>query len=137
MKKGYWNYTEPVEYRIVSVRLLKVAATPLHWQNAFEGQIRQVVEVTHNGRSFHIDNADGSGLKKLEARGGPDSMSRHVDALEFVGPIPNNQIQQWDPAKCRIIDAQVDEWQKTNYPEEHKMLEALKASFQKPVTRNK
>jgi hypothetical protein len=131
MKKGKWNYTESIEFRVIVVKLLPVPATPLHWQNAFVNENRQVVEVTHNGRSFLIDNADGSGLLKIEAGGGPGSMSRHIDAFEFIGLVPDDQVQEWSPFKCRLIDAQVDKWQQENYPGEHKKLQALKDSWQK------
>jgi hypothetical protein len=83
----------------------------------------------HNGRTFLIDNMDGSGLRKIAAGGGPDSMSRHIDASEFVGLVPDESAQQWSPEKCKLIDEAVDKWQKENYPEEHKRLEGLRASL--------
>lgn len=129
MEKAFWNYTEPVTYRVIVVKLLKVEETPMHWQNAFEGEHRQVVEITHNGRAFMIDNADGSGLLKLEAGGGPGSMSRHVGTFEFIGDVPLEMAQQWSPQKCHVINKQVDSWQQTNHPEMHKKMEALKASW--------
>jgi len=48
MKKGKWNYIEDILYTVVLVRLHEVEGTPLHWQNVFAGQERQVVEVMHN-----------------------------------------------------------------------------------------
>jgi hypothetical protein len=129
MKKAFWNYTEPVTYRVIVVRLLEVKEPPMHWQNAFVGEHRQVVEITHNGRSFLIDNADGSGLLKLEEGGGPGSMSRHVGEFEFIGLVPDDQAQQWSPQKCAIIDKQVDSWQETNHPEMFKKMQALKAAW--------
>jgi hypothetical protein len=89
VQNGYWNYTEPIEYRVIVVKLLPVARPPLHWQNAFVGQQRQVVEVFHNGHTFLIDNMDGSGLKKIEARGGPDSMSRYIECPRSVNVVFN------------------------------------------------
>lgn len=129
MNKAFWNYDEPVTYRVIVVKLLKVEETPMHWQNAFEGEHRQVVEITHNGKSFMIDNADGSGISKLEARGGPWSMSRHIGAFEFIGDVPLEMAQQWSPQKCAIIDKQVDSWQETNHPEMYKRMQALKAAW--------
>jgi hypothetical protein len=129
--KGKWNYTEPIDYRVIVVRLLPVPGTPLHWQNVFAGEHRQVVEITHSdGCVFMIDNADGSGLLKIKNGGGPDSMSRHVEGCEFIGLVPDDQAQQFNEIKCRAIDMQVDTWQQERYPEEWKRLESLRKAAQ-------
>lgn len=131
MKEEFWNYSEPIEYQVILVELHLVRNPPLHWQNAFAGEQRQVVEVRCGGqKTFLIDNADGSGFKKIAARGGPDSMSRYVGGFKFIAPVEDGQIQQWNPEKCKEIDAMVEKWQQANYPEEYKKLQAAKSAWE-------
>jgi len=132
MKKGFWNYTEPTEYRVVLVRLAAVADPPLAWQNAFAGQTRQAVEVTdQKGYKFYIDNGDGSGLDKAESRGGPGQMSRHIQpgAFEIVAQVDEAQWQRLDAQLWRDTDAAVEAWQKANHPQEYERLQALREAW--------
>lgn len=135
MKNGKWNYSENIIYRVVLVKLHRVTEPPAHWQNAFEGQERQAVEITKadESYSFWIDNADGSGLSKVEAGGGPGSMSRHFipAAFEIIKEIPEAEWQTWAPHICKATDAAVEEWQKTNVPEAWEKIQALKQAWAK------
>lgn len=133
MKQGFWNYTEPVTYRVVLVELFPVKEPPMHWQNAFAGQKRQAVEISYKGKTpFYIDNGDGSGLLKMEERGGPGSMSRHVSEHNFTIVnyfIPEAGWQRWDPEKCKADEETVATWQKTHFPAEFERVEALRKSW--------
>lgn len=135
MKKGKWNYTENIDYRVVIVR---IEATPnkMHWQNAFMGEMREVVEIIsrrprETPYTFYIDNADGSGLLKIARGGGPDSMSRHLDVenIYVQSAVDPDKWQHWDVGKCLAIDQEVDEYQKKADPEKYAELEALKAAW--------
>lgn len=136
MKKGFWNYTEPVTYRVVLVKLLAVDQPRMHWQNALAGEERQAVEITQHAEQgdcgnyvFLIDNGDGSGLLKLEAGGGPGSMHRSVQNFELIGEVTETEWQQWDPQLCKLTDLRVEAWQAENYPEDFAKLKALQASW--------
>jgi hypothetical protein len=126
MKKGFWNYTEEIEYTVVLVKILPVEKPPMHWQNAFVGQERQAVKVSYKDYSFLIDNADGSGLKKIAARGGPDSYHASIEANEFIRDLPESEWQQFDKFKFDRYRFLSDAWQKEKYPEEYKKIQALK-----------
>lgn len=131
MKKGKWNYTEDIEYRVILVKLL-AADKPLHWQNRLVGEERQIVEVLHRKGEgeeeyrFWIDNADGSGLRKIERGGGPDSYSAHVDGFEMIRELDESEWQQWDKDKWEAERIAGDEWQKKNFPEEYKQMLSLR-----------
>jgi hypothetical protein len=129
MQQGFWNFTEPVQYRVLNVEFLPVPETLLHWQNAFVGQTGQVLEINYAGKSFYIDNRDGSGLRKIEAGGGPNSMSRHVGSMVVLGELQEKDWQAWDPAICEDLEKKVVAWQKANHPEEFKKLQALKDAW--------
>lgn len=130
MKKGKWNYTEDIEFMVVVVKPKAVAEPKMHWQNAFIGEERQAVEVIHNGRSFFIDNKDGSGLRKIERGGGPDSYHASIEDFEFVKVLPENEWQQWDEKKHDQERWIAQSWQKATYPEEFAKIEALRKSFE-------
>lgn len=129
MRKGFWNYSEPVEYRFIMVKLLPVKEPPMHWQNAFAYEHRQVMEVVHNGKSFYLDNQDGSGRLKILAGGGPGSMSRHVEAHELIGLVPDGQEVKYDPERRRIEDEKIEAWQKKSFPAEYEKVQALKMAW--------
>lgn len=136
MKKGFWNYTEPIFYSVVIVRLFPVKDPPNHWQNAFAHQERQAVRISTPDEKeiFFIDNGDGSGLKKIEARGGPGSMSRHIQAgcFEIVEAFPpESSWQQYDPAKRRETDQVVEDWQKEHHPEQYAKMQRMKEAWAK------
>lgn len=131
-KNGFWNYTEPVTYRVVLVKLAAVEKPPLSWQNAFAGQTRQAVEITYKGQPhFYIDNGDGQGLLKAENRGGPEYGSRHLHdgAFEIVAEVDEAQWQKYDNVKYWETEFSVQAWQKTNHPEEFQKLQDLKEAW--------
>lgn len=129
--QGYWNYTEEITYRVIVVRLLEIPDKPLWWQNVYAGEHRQVVEVTSKGgHVFLIDNADGSGLAKIAAGGGPHSPHRSIDGHEFVGLVPDDMAQQWSLEKCLAIEAHIDNWQRERYPEEWERLQGLRKTIE-------
>lgn len=132
MKKGFWNYIEPVEYRVILVRLLPVKAPLLHWQNAFAGHCRQAVEIAYPDKpSFYIDNGDGQGLFKVESRGGPECGSRHIQpgAFEIISHVDESQWQQLEGGLYRETEATIDNWQKETHPEEWKKMQQLKQAW--------
>lgn len=136
MKKGFWNYTEEIEYTVILVKLLKQLSPPLHWQNAFEGQERQVVAITckrtdGSKEQFWIDNEDGSGLRKIEKGGGPDSYSAHLGSFEFIRELPESEWQEYSPLIHKLQREICDNWQRTNYPEDFKRMEALRKMINK------
>jgi hypothetical protein len=134
MKNGFWNYTEPVTYRVVLVKLGFVRSPPLHWQNAYEGQTRQAVEINYKGQApFYIDNGDGQGLLKAESRGGPECGSRHLQsgAFEVVGEVDEAQWQHLEGGLFRETEAAIDTWQKENYPKEWQKKKDLQAAWNK------
>lgn len=134
MKNGFWNYTEPVTYRVVLVKLFPVKTPPLHWQNAFAGHTRQAVEINYPEQApFYIDNGDGQGLLKAESRGGPECGSRHIQggAFEIVAEVDEGQWQHLEGGLYRETQAAIDNWQKETHPEEWQKMQDLKAAWQK------
>lgn len=135
MKKGKWNYTEDIEYRVIIVRLHKVDDPPMHWQNAFIGQERQVVEINYQThgvqKAFFIDNQDGSGLLKISKRGGPDSYHASVAGNEFIRELPEEQWQQFDKDLYLQGRAASEQWQKINFPESYAKVQRMKEAWEK------
>lgn len=67
----YWN-GEPCEARKVRVVVGNEGRFISPWFAEYIGAERDAVEVTYAGRTFYIDNEDGSGWHKVtEGRGGP------------------------------------------------------------------
>lgn len=131
MKKGKWNYTEDILYKVVMVRILAEPATPMHWQNAFVGEDRQAVLVQYdNQEPFLIDNQDGSGLLKIAKGGGPDSYSAHIESHELLHDVPELEWYQYDRAQHLIQRGLVDVWQQENFPEEYERMTKLKEMLQ-------
>jgi hypothetical protein len=134
MKNGFWNYTEPITYRVILVNIRQVIHPPMHWQNAFVGKQRQAVQVyyfDHMGecKTFLLDNEDGSGILKIEKGGGPDSMSRHIplECADVINEFTDTGLwKMYNEEKRRQIDREVDQWSATNYPEDHARIQALK-----------
>lgn len=129
MKKGKWNYTEEIEYTVLLVKLLPVEKPPMHWQNAFAGEERQVVKITHGDYSFYIDNEDGSGLHKISRGGGPDSYSAHIEGFDIIRDLPEQEWNQWDIEKHDEFRKKSDAWAAKHFPEEHKKVQALKTGL--------
>lgn len=135
MKKGKWNYTENIRFKCIVARLLPVA-NPMHWQYRLAGQERQIVEIEYcpdgiKPYKFWIDNGDGSGLRKIERLGGPDSYSAHVAEFEFISDLPESEWKQWDPELHNLQNAEMEAWQKENHPEEYGRLLKLREGLQK------
>lgn len=134
MKNGFWNYTEPVQYRVVLVKIMAVEKPPLSWQNAFAGKTRQVVEINYKGQPpFYIDNGDGQGLFKAESRGGPECSSRHIQggAFEIVAQVDEGQWQKFDTQLFYTTEAAIEDWQRINHPGEWQKMQELKAAWEK------
>lgn len=135
MKNGFWNYTEPVTYRVVLVKLMPVKEPVLHWQNAFAGHTRQAVEIEGADTSvkFYIDNGDGQGLFKAENRGGPEYGSRHLQpgAFEIVAQVDEAQWQQINAGLYLETETAVEKWQKETHPTEWQKVQDLKAAWEK------
>jgi hypothetical protein len=136
MKDGFWNYTEPIKYRVVYVQLFPVKEPVLHWQNAFVGEIHQAVQVYHfrpdgECRPFLISNQDGSGIKKMEKGGGPDSQSWHIvlEACVIGNEVPEPLWNTWSEFATAHMEGIVEQWQEENYPEQFKRLQALKQTI--------
>ncbi len=134
MKTGFWNYTEPVEYRVVLVKLMPVKEPKLHWQNAFAGVTRQAVEINYKGQlPFYIDNGDGQGLLKAESRGGPECGSRHIQggAFEIVAVVDESQWQHLEGSLYRETEEAIEKWQRETHPAEWEKVQQIKAAWQK------
>lgn len=132
MKNGFWNYTEPVQYRVVLVKIMAVEKPPLSWQNAFVGQTRQAVEINYKGQPpFYIDNGDGQGLFKAENRGGPENGSRHLQAgaFEIVAQVDEGQWNKLTAGAYLETEKAIEDWQKTNHPEKWEQVQALKDAW--------
>jgi hypothetical protein len=126
MKRAFWNYSEPVLFRVVEIKLHSVEKPILHWQNAFAGDVIQAIEVTHGKHTFLIDNQDGSGLHKIEGRGGPQYSSRHVAGYDFIREVHDeSEWIEYDKFKVILIDQATDRWARSNHPEEFEKLVAL------------
>ncbi len=133
MKKGKWNYTEHIQYKVVLVKLLPVPETPMHWQNAFAGQERQVVWINYDfpGETpFLIDNQDGSGLLKISRGGGPDSYSAHIGHYEFIRDLPESEWISWSKVLHDVNRKKVDDWQEEHFPEEFARMNKLRQAIQ-------
>lgn len=69
----YWN-SERAGARRVVVIVADDPAFPHYWARSLVGQERRAVEVIYNGRTFYIDNENGSGWAKVRfAGGGPQA----------------------------------------------------------------
>ena len=130
MKEGKWNYTEKIEYTVIEVLLLEVPETPLHWQNAFAGEVCQAVFCKTRTHQFIIDNQDGSGLHKVAQGGGPGCYSAHIDACEFIGNVPESEWIQWNPIEHIKRRDHRHTWMKQHFPEGFKRMEMLREQIQ-------
>jgi hypothetical protein len=148
MKNGFWNYTQPITYRHVLVRILPVSAPGLHWQNAFAGKEIEALEIAYEPETIHldpmpekvdryifyIDNQDGLGILKIQRGGGPDSGSRHisVDSMEILRELSDVEATHaFSPSHHLEVEHKIDHWQKTNHPAEYQKLKALRAAWEK------
>ncbi|MBN8668746.1 MAG: hypothetical protein J0M30_14710 [Chitinophagales bacterium] len=129
-REGKWNYTEDIQYRVLKVIIKPVESNKMHWQNAFAGKFRQIVEIKHKDYPpFYIDNEDGSGLRKIAKGGGPDSYHADVSDFDFVEFVPQMLWFAWDPMKHKILGIIVDKYQKEVCPEEYEKLKQLQESL--------
>lgn len=131
MKKGKWNYTEDILFTVVNVRLGVIPEKPLHWQNALVGEIIQAVQIIpRTGGDFFISNEDGSGLRKIEKGGGPDSYSAHLDGpFELLEDVPEEKWYKWDGFVHALLNIAFDEWAQKNHPEEFAKLQELRKNL--------
>lgn len=130
---AFWNYEEKIEFRVLNTRLRQVTSRESHWQNAFVGEICQIIEVIPPGKdkSFFIDNEDGSGLLKLVKNGGPDSYHASIGDFDLIEEVPIAYAKFFDPIKHKERRIKSDLWMKEHFPELHKKLEALRKAASK------
>jgi len=128
MKKGKWNYSEEIYYKVVLVRIAEQHDTPMSWQNAFAGMVRQAVAIESEGgqHRFLIDNEDGTGLLKILRGGGPDSYSAHIGIHEIIEDVPESEWIQYDPVLHKRQRGMVDAWQQANFPEDFARMQKLR-----------
>lgn len=67
----FWN-GEPVPAVKTRVVVADAPHFPGYWARPLVGEMRDAVRVTYAGRTFYLDNADGSGWRKVtDGRGSP------------------------------------------------------------------
>ena len=128
---GKWNYTEEIEYKVISVRLIENVQQPYHWQNAFAGQHRQIVFVKYGAHTFAIDNEDGSGILKILNGGGPDMYSAHVADYHYVCDVPKSDWIPYSVEKCKFHQRAYDIWMEAHHPAKLKEVQMLRDSINK------
>ena len=132
MKKGNWNYTEDIMWRVVFIKLLPVSEPKAHWQNALAGQKVQAIEVSYPKQApFLIFNDDGTGHYKVTHGGGPNLPHRSIDKHEFISEVPESQVMEYDPIIETWINSICDDWCKANHPDVWERLKALKEGLKK------
>ena len=84
MRKGFWNGTENIEYKVIIYEVTK-GKIPTWWQNAFIGKLRQGILIRRvdklgliTDEPFIIDNHDGMGWLKIQSGGSPNKSHRSV-----------------------------------------------------------
>jgi hypothetical protein len=73
-----WN-GEPCQARRVTAVVADSIFFPLYWAREFVGTRRKAVEVTYGGRTFYLDDEDGSGWAKVTAGGSPAHSHRGLN----------------------------------------------------------
>ena len=58
--------------------------SPHYWTRNMVGQERDVVEVRHMGRTFYLDNTDGSGWDKVTLGGGNKLIGHRLVPVEAI-----------------------------------------------------
>lgn len=131
--RGYWNGEACVAYRVVKVRVLPVSEPKMHWQNAFPNEIRQAIEINHDGHVWMIDNNTGQGLYKVTiGQGSPGVGHADISAHEFIDIVADKE--QWimpDQEKHTADRLCIEKWQEANFPEEFKKVQAAIAAWDK------
>jgi hypothetical protein len=129
MKKGFWNYTQEIEFQPVLVEVVKIDEPKTHWQNAFVGTVRQGVQCFRGNYSWIMDNEDGSGYEKIKRLGGPDSGHRDLTNCKIIEVQDDDKINDFHLLKYIAINEDVDNWQSATHPEEYKKLKALRETI--------
>jgi hypothetical protein len=79
-----WN-GEPAEARRVSVVVADDGRFPAYWARELVGTVRAAVEVTYDGRTFYLDDEDGSGWAKVTVgQGSPRWGHRSLEVERVV-----------------------------------------------------
>jgi hypothetical protein len=79
----FWN-GESAECRRVVVIVADAPQFSAYWARRYVGQRRHAVEVTYNGRTFYIDNENGSGWAKVRFAGGGPQAGHSSLSIERV-----------------------------------------------------
>lgn len=81
----FWN-GEPTPARVVKV-IVGEPPRATWWCADLAGTEREAVEVTYGDSSFYLDNADGSGWRKVTTgRGLPDCFHASLPVSEVIEP---------------------------------------------------
>lgn len=82
----YWN-GEHAEATRTFVRVADSGRFPEYWAREHVGTVRAAVRVQYGGRTFHLDDEDGSGWRKVtEGRGAPSWPHRDLEvSAELLG----------------------------------------------------
>jgi hypothetical protein len=83
-----WNW-EPALAQRVLVTVADAPQFPRYWAKPFVGEHRFAVEIYQNGKTFYIDNEDGSGWFKVTNGGSPDISHRVLAIKNVLDRMPN------------------------------------------------
>lgn len=72
-----WN-GQPCGALKVKVIVADAPEVPMYWARGFIGQERAAVQVTYEGKTFYLDNEDGSGWNKVMNGGSPRFLHRDL-----------------------------------------------------------
>lgn len=135
---------DPVEVKFGFCKVLEVPEKPLWWYN-YECSINRVrnaserrfalipaIQVTQYGRTFVLANHFGIGHNKLIKGGWPNHAHFSMSGCKFT----EDNSPEWKRTSFYYDgyakhEAEREKWQRENYPEEYKQIEALKAGFYK------
>jgi hypothetical protein len=106
-----------------TVAMVKQHEKKLHWQNAFVGNVRQVLVVhwrmgIKDSYTSILDNDDGSGLAKIESGWWPNMPHREIEIVEEIKELyelPEREWNQFNPLRYQAINAQVETYQEQRF----------------------
>lgn len=127
--QGFWNGVEPIQYRVVAYTVSPQPEKPMSWQNALVGARRQCVEIIYPNHTFYIDNQFGEGFHKVfRGKGSPQFGHKSVFEPLDIQELP---FLKWatELSDTGEDDKIIDSWQKENYPQMYKEMQALKQAI--------